>query len=215
MGKRLRRGVLVVFEGIDGAGKTTQARRLVESVRAMGWPALYTREPTDGVWGQKIRRSAEQGRMSMEDELHAFLEDRREHVERELRPALEAGEVVVLDRYYFSTAAYQGARGADPAEILRINEEFAPEPDLLFFVDTPVAVGMERIGKRGVAVTTFERSDALERSASIFRSMRRPYLVTLDGRRSIEDLATQVLDVVHQRLLAGAEEVGGDAQKTG
>src|SRR3954451_9721054 len=171
MAKRLPRGVIIALEGIDGAGKTTQAHRLVEGVRAMGIPALYSKEPTDGPWGQKIRRSAEGQRMPMQEELHAFLEDRRQHVRDLLTPALACGVVVVLDRYYFSNAAYQGARGADPAEIIRSNEAFAPVPDLLVFVDTPVDVAMERICARGIAVTAFERAEALERSAQIFRSI--------------------------------------------
>jgi dTMP kinase len=207
MGKRLPHGAIVAFEGIDGAGKTTQAHRLVEAVRAAGLPALYTREPTDGPWGQKIRRSAESERMSMEDELHAFVEDRREHVRDLLRPALDSGVLVVLDRYYFSNAAYQGARGADPAEIIRSNEAFSPVPDLLVFVDTPVPVAMERIRARGIAVTAFERAEALERSAQIFRSIARPYILRLDGRRSIDELAGDVLDVVARDLLTTAVEV--------
>jgi dTMP kinase len=202
MGKRLQRGALVVFEGIDGVGKTTQAHLLVGSLRELGWDAIYSKEPTDGPWGQKIRRSAEGQRMPLEDELHAFLEDRREHVRDFLEPALADGRLVVLDRYYFSTAAYQGVRGADPAEILRANESFAPPPDLLVFLDTPVAVSMERIQKRGFAVNSFEKADALERSAAIFRSLDRPYLVTVDGRRPPEEIASELLGQVRERVLS-------------
>lgn len=195
-----RAGALLVFEGIDGAGKTTQARNLVATLRSLGWDALYTKEPTDGPWGQKIRQSAVGQRMPMEAELEAFLEDRREHVRELLTPALAAGQVVVLDRYYFSTAAYQGARGADPAEILRTNERFAPEPDLLVFIDTPVEVSMERIRIRGEGANSFEKAEALERSRQIFRSIDRPYLLTIDGRRSIEEIGAQVLSAVRPRL---------------
>jgi dTMP kinase len=206
MGKRLPHGAIVAFEGIDGAGKTTQAHRLVDAVRASGLPALYTKEPTDGPWGQTIRRSAEGERMAMEDELHSFIQDRREHVRDLLEPAVGSGVVVILDRYYFSTAAYQGARGADPAEIIKRNEQFAPEPDVLIFVDTPVDVAMERIRSRGQAVTSFERAEALERSAQIFRSLDRPYLVRLDGQRSIDELAGEVLEVVARVVLVRAVE---------
>lgn len=192
MEKRSGRGRLVVFEGIDGAGKTTQAHRLVETVKATGRTASYTKEPTDGVWGQKIRRSAEAERMPMEEELHAFLEDRREHVRDLLAPGLAAGEVIVLDRYYFSTAAYQGARGADPQEILRSNEAFAPPPDLLVFLDIPVEVAMERIRRRGLGKNSFEKADALERSRQIFHAIERPYLLKLDGQRGIDELAAEI-----------------------
>ncbi len=208
MGKRLPQGVLIAFEGIDGAGKTTQAHRLVESVRAAGALALYTKEPTEGPWGQKIRRSAESERMPMEEELRAFVEDRREHVRDLLGPALEQGVVVVVDRYYLSNAAYQGARGADVAEIIRRNEEFAPKPDLLVFLDIPVEVGMERVHSRGAGVSSFETSAALAASAEIFRSFQRPYVMRLDGRRPADDISREVLDVVTRDLLAEAVEDG-------
>jgi dTMP kinase len=201
MGKRLRRGAIVAFEGIDGAGKTTQAQGLVASLTALGWDALYTKEPTDGPWGQKIRHSAAHQRLPMQEELEAFLEDRREHVHELLLPALEDGLLVALDRYYFSTAAYQGARGADPVEILRSNEAFAPEPALLVFVDTPVPVSMERIRTRGQGANSFEKAEALERSAEIFRSIDRPYLLTIDGRRSEQEIAAEILGEVRSRLL--------------
>jgi dTMP kinase len=205
MPKRLPKGALVVFEGIDGAGKTTQAQRLVDTLRSLDWEAVYTKEPTDGPWGQKIRRSAETQRMSMEQELEAFLADRREHVRDFLNPALAEGKIVALDRYYFSTAAYQGARGADPQEILRTNEAFAPPPDLLVFVDTPIDVAMERIRVRGQGANEFEKAEALERSAKIFRDLERPYLLRVDGRRSIDDLATKVFAAVSAGLLSRAD----------
>jgi dTMP kinase len=202
MRKRLQRGAIIAFEGIDGAGKTTQAHRLVESLLALGWDAVYSKEPTDGPWGQKIRRTADGQRMPMEEELAAFLEDRHEHVRDFLAPAIAGGQLVALDRYYFSNAAYQGARGADPQEILRTNERFAPQPDVLVFLDIPVEVGMERIRIRGYAVSSFEKAEALERSATIFRAITRPYLLSLDGRRPPDDLAAEILAAVQRGPLA-------------
>jgi dTMP kinase len=203
MAKRPGRGALVVFEGIDGAGKTTQAHRLVTDLGALGVEALYTKEPTDGPWGQKIRASVSGERMSLDDELEAFLEDRKEHVRDLLEPSLSRGAVVVLDRYYFSTAAYQGPRGADPQQILRTNERFAPAPDLLVFLDIPVAEAMERIRKRGLGANSFEKADALERSAAIFRSIDAPFLLTIDGCRPIDAIAMEIMAVVRERLLDG------------
>jgi dTMP kinase len=201
MAKRLARGALVVFEGIDGAGKTTQAHRLVKALGELGWEAIYTKEPTDGPWGQKIRASVTGERLSLEDELEAFLEDRKEHVRDLLEPALRAGTVVVLDRYYFSTAAYQGPRGADPRQILQTNERFAPRPDLLVFLDIPVEVAMERIERRGLGSNSFEKADALEKSAAIFRAIDGSFLLALDGRRPIDELAAEILGALRHRLL--------------
>ena len=117
-------GFLVVIEGIDGAGKSTQARVLGEQLTARGHRVVLTREPTMGKWGKLLRESAETGRLSIEEEVEMFLKDRREHVEELILPRLREGCVVIVDRYYFSTAAYQGARGVDPQELLRRNEEF-------------------------------------------------------------------------------------------
>ncbi len=128
-------GILVAFEGIDGAGKTTQANRLAERLRAADIDFVQSKEPTSGKWGTLLRASATTGRLSPEDELAAFVNDRREHVETLIRPALKAGKVVIVDRYYFSTVAYQGARGLDAAEVMRANEAFAPEPDLLVLLE--------------------------------------------------------------------------------
>src|ERR1700760_2647970 len=122
-------GLLVVFEGTDGAGRTTQAGLLEDWLAPTGVEVVRTKEPTNGPWGRRVRESATTGRLSPDEELHAFLEDRKEHVPQLIKPAIAKGQIVIVDRYYFSTAAYQGARGRDPVELLRINEAFAPKPD--------------------------------------------------------------------------------------
>ncbi len=205
------RGALIVFEGIDGAGKTTQARRLVDELIKRGVSAVYEKEPTEGPWGQKIRRSAEGERMPLDEELHAFIEDRRAHVEEVIKPALASGTVVVLDRYYFSNAAYQGARGADPAQIIARNEEFAPAPDLLVILELPVEVGLSRARSRGQGVSAFERSEALEKGDEIFRSFERPYITRLDGRLSVDEIAGTVMGLIETtgHLAVGAAKGQG------
>jgi dTMP kinase len=151
-------GLFIVIEGIDGTGKSTQASRLGEWFEKQGREVVLSREPTDGPWGRKLRESAATGRLSPQDELEYFLNDRRQHVEEKIKPALAAGKVVILDRYYFSTMAYQGARGFDPAEIRRMNEEFAPVPDLLLILDLDVDAAHGRIGHRGDSANEFEKN---------------------------------------------------------
>src|SRR4051812_1992705 len=107
-------GWLIVVEGIDGSGKSTLVSQIAGHCRTLGLGCVTGSEPTRGPWGAQLRRSMIEGRLSLEEELDLFLKDRAEHVETVIRPALQRGDVVVLDRYYFSTAAYQGARGADP-----------------------------------------------------------------------------------------------------
>lgn len=162
-------GILIVVEGIDGAGKSTQVRRVGEALRAAGEDVVLSREPTDGPWGRKLRESQTTGRMSLDEELAAFLEDRREHVRDLIAPALARGAIVVLDRYYFSTMAYQGVRGADVAQIRRDNEKFAPKPDVVLLVDFDPQTALRRIEQsRGDVPNTFERLDALQAIRKVF-----------------------------------------------
>ncbi|MHB9008202.1 MAG: dTMP kinase [Limisphaerales bacterium] len=186
-------GFLLAIEGIDGAGKSTLARLVAEKLEKRGYGVVLTREPTDGPWGRRLRESAVSGRMAPADELEAFIEDRKEHVAGVIRPGLEAGQVVVTDRYYFSTVAYQGARGLDPAALLRQNEAFAPEPHLLVIVDLDPATGRARIGRRGDATDEFETVSQLSRTRAIFASIQKPYLLRLDGSATPEGNRDAVL----------------------
>jgi dTMP kinase len=175
------RGLLVVVEGIDGAGKSTAAKHLAAWCRGRGMDVVSSREPTDGTWGRQLRQSAQDGRLSLEQELELFLKDRAEHVEGLVRPALGEGKVVILDRYYFSTAAYQGARGADPAEVIAQNERFAPMPDIVLLLDSDPTRCLGRVRGRGDEPNAFERADALMEVRRIFLSLRRPEIVRIDA----------------------------------
>lgn len=200
-------GLLVAFEGIDGAGKTTQAGLLEDWLRQIGVEVVRTKEPTNGPWGTLVRQSASTGRLSPDEELHAFLQDRREHVATLINPALHKGQVVIVDRYYFSTAAYQGARGKDPAELLRLNEAFAPRPDLLVLLAIETPVAMQRIHARGELDNQFEREEDLKKSARIFDSLAAPYLLKLDGTRAPRALADDIAAAM-RRLPALAAHLG-------
>src|SRR3954447_9789468 len=164
MGCPIPRGFLVAVEGIDGSGKTTQVERLARYCDEKRLTYILSKEPTSGKYGQLIRNSASSGRLSVEEELDIFLKDRREHVEQVINPALAKEKIVILDRYYFSTAAYQGAHGADPELILAANEQFAPRPDLLVILDVPAEVGVERIRRRGDEPNKFESISSLEKA---------------------------------------------------
>jgi dTMP kinase len=143
---RLKKGVLIVLEGIDGSGKTTQIKKLADFLLAQGFPVVCFQEPTRGRWGRLIREKARQAdSLSPEEELELFLRDRRENVENNLLPALRQKKIILLDRYYFSTMAYQGARGLDVAEIKRKNEAFAPPPNLVFILLLDPREGLQRI----------------------------------------------------------------------
>jgi dTMP kinase len=193
MKRTLPGGFLLALEGIDGAGKSVQARAVGAALMARGLEVVLTREPTNGPWGRRLRESAAQGRLSPEDELHAFLEDRKQHVAELIRPSLETGKVVITDRYYFSTVAYQGARGFDPGELLRMNEAIAIEPHLLVLVDLDPQTSLARIGHRDGRANEFETVAQLARSREIFLSIRKPCPLRLDGRGAPAELRDEIL----------------------
>lgn len=181
-------GILVAIEGIDGAGKTLQVEMLTARLRAAGLEVIREKEPTNGHVGKMEAAISAGKRLSAADELQIFVDDRKQHVANVIAPALAAGKIVILDRYYFSNAAYQGSRGLDPEAILSLNEEFAPQPDLLVIIDTPVDEAMRRIERRGIARSMFEREASLERCRTVFRGIERSYGVKLDGLRTPEEL---------------------------
>lgn len=167
----MNHGLFIVLEGIDGTGKSTQTRLLADWFREQGREVVASREPTDGPWGAKLRATAATGRLAPEEELDLLLRDRRDHVEQLIAPALAAGKVVILDRYYFSTMAYQGSRGLDPAAIRRANEAFAPRPDLLFILDLDVDTALARIGGRGDTANEFEKHESLAKCREVFMTL--------------------------------------------
>lgn len=191
------RGRLIVFEGTDGTGKSTQLKLLGQDLAALGFSVIITKEPTEGPIGQKIRELyRNRHKYSREQELELFLADRREHVTNILRPGLAAGKIILCDRYFFSTAAYQGARGFNPDMILKQNT-FAPEPDLVLLFEAPLDISLERITSgRGETPNNFEQPDFLKKVAAIFSAISRPYIHKIDASGSIETVRRLVLPPV-------------------
>lgn len=207
MSKKLKipGGLFVVFEGIDGSGKSTQARLLCETLAAAGWDVVPTREPTDGPHGRRIRGIAARGRAgtTLDEEIALFVEDRREHVRGVIRPALRRGCVVICDRYYYSTIAYQGALGADVAALRRLNEATHgfPRPDRVYYVRVSPRTGIGRINAhRGGANTGYERAAYLKRVAAIFDALDDPCILRVRGAGRADAVARVVWDDA-QRLI--------------
>lgn len=163
-------GLFMVLEGIDGAGKSTQIRRLQLLCEALGLTVVCSREPTYGPYGRQLRESAASGRLGADEEHRLLLLDRRLHVDELIQPMLDRGGVVILDRYYYSSIAYQGAAGLDPAMIQRDNEAFAPVPDLLLILDLDPKVGIARISARGDRPNAFESLSILEHCRAVYKS---------------------------------------------
>jgi dTMP kinase len=195
-------GKLVVFEGIDGCGKSTQIARLADHLRAGGCRVRTTREPTDGPAGRRIRAMARSGEaVQAELELAWFVEDRHAHVEAVLQPALDAGEIVLCDRYTLSTVAYQGARGLDAVALLAEAELLFPIPELVLLLEIDPERALARVRARGGdAEPVFEHLGRLERVAAIYRDLDRPYIERVDADRSEDDVSAAIADAVRRRL---------------
>jgi len=194
-------GLFVIFEGIDGTGKSTQHHLLAEKLEQLGYAVVSTFEPTEGPFGQKIRELfVDRGAVSNEEELELFIADRDQHVQEVLKPALADGCVVVCDRYYLSTVAYQGANGMDTEFIMKKNNDF-PVPDLAIILEIEPAQGIYRIqNQRNENPNTFEKESNLKKVAAIFESMQQPYIKRISASDSIENVHLQVVKAVEEIL---------------
>ena len=198
----MKRGLLIAFEGIDGSGKSTQLPLLADWLRGQGCAVVETREPTDGPYGREIRALyRDRSRVSRERELELFVLDRRQHVTECILPALEQGRIVLTDRYYFSTAAYQGAGGSDPAAIFAANA-FAPEPDLVLLLTLPVGEGVARIRDlRGETLNDFEQQEQLEKVAALFASFPHDCIVRIQAARPVAAVQAAIREAVRPLLV--------------
>ena len=189
---------MIAIEGIDGAGKTTQALMLADALRAAGHSVVVTKEPTGGPYGSKIRELSIAGAtVPPEEELQYFIEDRREHVRDVIAPAMESGAVVISDRYYLSNVAYQGARGLAPERILSDNEALFPEPAAIVLLSVSPEEGLRRVVARGAELNqSYERADFLGRAAEIFDAIDRPRLRRIDGAHSPERVHADVREAL-------------------
>ena len=177
------RGWLIVFEGIDGTGKSTQCSKMEEYLNKKGISTVRFREPTDGIWGQKIRKILTLGRggVTREEELSWFHKDRQEDVEKNISPALSKKNVVLMDRYYYSTAAYQGALGLDSEKILSENEAFAPIPDRAYIFTAPPEQCLKRIESSRDGYSSFEKLEYLVKVQKNFDSFQGPHIKKING----------------------------------
>jgi dTMP kinase len=192
-------GRLIAFEGLDGVGKTTQVHLLACHLSRLNLPVVLTREPTNGHFGQKIRRIISQGRegLTPQAELELFIADRQEHVQQVIQPGLAAGKIVITDRYYFSSMAYQGALGLDPLDIQQRHAGFAPKPDLIIILELSLTEIVHRLQQRVTQPSqSFEQIDYLAKVAALFDCLVAPGLVRIDGFGSEPEVQARILPLV-------------------
>lgn len=197
----MQKGWLICVEGLDKSGKTTQSRLLVEALVNMGFEAVYTSEPSSGEIGRFIKRYVLHRRRRLPATVEAllFAADRVDHIEREVKPMLDEGKIVVLDRYLYSSLAYQGAAGLDLKWIMEINK-MAPKPDLAIYLDVPVEVIMMRIQKRQRRSVMESLETQLKVREIYLKLVKEGYLLLIDGNRSIEEVSQDIRRIAVEAL---------------
>lgn len=193
-------GRFLSFEGIDGSGKSTQARRLADTLRAAGHDVILTREPGGSPGAEEIRGLVLEGdpdRWSAMTELLLFTAARRDHVEKTIRPALEAGRIVISDRFADSTRMYQGLRGGLAAQTDLLHDAMIGlDPDLTLLIDIDPQVGLSRAQSRG-GEQRFE-----DMGLSLQSQMRDGFLALAQAPRFRVIDGAQVPDAVAADVLA-------------
>ena len=200
----------VAIEGLDGAGTTTQARRVAEALRGRGQPVSVSCEPSSGPVGALIRQMLSgrvrvpdgEGTRPVGDETLAllFAADRLDHLEAEVRPALAAGQVAISDRYVHSSLVYQGQEGDDWVAVLN---ERAPMPDLTVYLEIGVEAALERLGDRS-QLDLYESAQRLERAARRYGSVMERLadegeaILRLDAGSSREAITEAIVEAIEE-----------------
>ncbi len=203
-------GLFLTFEGIDGSGKSSQARVLADHLRDLGHEVVLTREPGGSPGAEEIRRLVLEGdpdRWSAETELLLFTAARRDHLERTIEPALAAGKVVICDRFADSTRMYQGlSRGNLRAVVDQLHSlMIGREPDLTLLIDMDPQTGLTRAKGRQGTEERFEDFgiDLQEKMRAGFLALAEEFqdrFRVIDGNRDMDSVAQDVTEIVLQTL---------------
>ncbi|WP_066687716.1 dTMP kinase [Caulobacter sp. CCH9-E1] len=206
----MTQGFFISFEGGEGAGKSTQIRRLAERLQAAGHDVVVTREPGGSPGAEAIRELLVNGaadRWSPVAETLLMYAARRDHVERVIRPALSRGAIVLCDRFADSTRAYQGAGGEAPASLIASLEDHVlggTIPDLTLILDLPAEVGLQRAEARGGAARFESKGLAFHerlRAGYLEIARREPErCVVIEANAEIDDVTAAIIDAVDQRF---------------
>ena len=192
-------GAFIVFEGADGAGKSSVCRKVAEELRSKGKDVVLTAEPTHEGIGAFIR-SGDAGTISQRTEALLFVADRNDHTERIMKDVGE-GKIVLCDRYFASTVAYQSAKldgdSSDRDWLIGINREFTDKADVTILLDIDPKVGMGRVGTRGEEISKFERMDFQNQVRSNYLRLADEFgFKVVDASLSQEEVYEEVMRIL-------------------
>jgi dTMP kinase len=195
-------GKFIVFEGLDGSGKTTQAKILADRLKDSGWETLLTYEQTKGPVGRLISKTlVRKVDLPAQSLQLLFVADRVDHLTKKVVPALELGKIVVSDRYFWSTVAY-GSLRLDRDWLVSLHR-YCLDPDLVVFIDTSPTICLERIKKRGEERSIFESRSRLARVSKTYHWLVKKFLkrsVIIDGNGGPVEVSRIVAESVSKRL---------------
>lgn len=203
-----KRGKFIVFEGIDGCGKTTQAWLLADKILNLNkyFHLLLTREPYKEVEIRQILKQDNNPYSQAEKLAELFITDRKKHVQEIILPNLELGVHIVSDRYKLSTLAYQSVQGIDFNKLLQMHSGL-PVPDITFFIDVSVEVAIQRMKKDSRNEQKFEKSlEFLEKLRQRYLEMPKllnENIIIIDGNRDIETIHKEIMKHVEKLLALG------------
>jgi len=196
-------GKFIVFDGLDGSGQSTQLGLLKDFLTQKGFRVVTTKEPTPfSEAGKKIRSVLDKKvKIDPKELQELFAEDRREHLNNLVIPAIKEGKYVVCDRYFFSSFAYGAADGCDLDWLIKINDNFL-QPDLNFFLKVKAETCIARIEKRGTEKTLFEIKERLAKVWENYELLSRRFenIIMIDGEKPINEVFEDVKKEILARL---------------
>lgn len=191
-----------VIEGIDGSGKSTQAKLISKYISSKGKRVTVTHEPTSGFVGKMIkevlREEVDADTLTLQ---MLFIADRADHLNKFVRPNISDGKIVISDRYFFSTIAFGGATGLDTRWLINIFDKFLM-PNAVFFIDVKPQIAMKRLALRGEKREKHDCKKILEKTRSQYIKLKKRYknYFVINGNRSIKEVNEDIVRIVDKML---------------
>ncbi len=191
--------MFIAIDGPDGIGKTTISKRIIEKLKSnYKIECNLTTEPSRSPLGLEIRNLLSSGNISNKILLDMFLKDRKEHIENEILPALKNNQLILTDRYKYSTIVYQFFQGFEIEELVKMNNFLSP--NITFIINGTFELIKERMEKRGSEKEIFEQDELIRKSIELYSEMKRFFpmenIIFIDGNKNINDIEIEIINYI-------------------